>query len=47
VRGYDVVVVDDCVHPRSGAVYDMVVDYVNRHLGITASSKEIVSCWRD
>jgi ureidoacrylate peracid hydrolase len=46
VRGYDVVVVDDCVHPRSGPVYDMVVDYVNRHLGITASSKEIASCWK-
>jgi hypothetical protein len=46
VRGYDVVVVDDCVHPRSGAVYEMVIEYVNRHLGITASSKQIESCWR-
>jgi ureidoacrylate peracid hydrolase len=46
VRGYNVVVVDDCVHPRSGAIYDMVVEYVNRHLGITASSEEIMSCWR-
>src|SRR5262245_2434681 len=46
VRGYDVVVVNDCIHPRSGAVYDMVVEYVNRHLGITASSKQIVSCWQ-
>jgi ureidoacrylate peracid hydrolase len=46
VRGYNVVVVDDCVHPRSGAVYDMVINYVNRHLGITASSKQIVSCWQ-
>jgi ureidoacrylate peracid hydrolase len=46
VRGYNVVVVDDCVHPRSGAIYEMVIDYVNRHLGITASSAEIMSCWR-
>ena len=46
VRGYNVVVVDDCVHPRSGAIYEMVIDYVNRHLGITASSEEITSCWR-
>lgn len=46
VRGYNVVVVDDCVHPRSGAIYEMVIDYVNRHLGITASSEEIMSCWR-
>jgi ureidoacrylate peracid hydrolase len=46
VRGYNVVVVDDCVHPRSGAIYKMVIDYVNRHLGITASSEEIMSCWR-
>jgi ureidoacrylate peracid hydrolase len=46
VRGYNVVVVDDCVHPRSGAIYEMVINYVNRHLGITASSEEIMSCWR-
>jgi nicotinamidase-related amidase len=46
VRGYNVVVVDNCVHPRSGAIYEMVIDYVNRHLGITASSEEIMSCWR-
>ena len=46
VRGYNVVVVDDYVHPRSGAIYEMVIDYVNRHLGITASSEEIMSCWR-
>jgi ureidoacrylate peracid hydrolase len=46
VRGYNVVVVDDCVHPRSGAIYEMVIDYVNRHLGITAPSEEIMSCWR-
>jgi ureidoacrylate peracid hydrolase len=45
VRGYNVVVVDDCVHRRSGAIYKMVIDYVNRHLGITASSEEIMSCW--
>ena len=46
VRGYNVVVVDNCVHPRSGAIYEMVINYVNRHLGITASSEEIMSCWR-
>jgi nicotinamidase-related amidase len=46
VRGYNVVVVNDCVHPRSGAIYEMVIDYMNRHLGITASSEEIMSCWR-
>jgi ureidoacrylate peracid hydrolase len=46
LRGYNVVVVDDCVHPRSGAIYEMVINYVNRHLGITASSEEIMSCWR-
>ncbi|HWP60571.1 MAG TPA: cysteine hydrolase [Candidatus Acidoferrales bacterium] len=45
VRGYNVVVVDDCVHPRSGPIYEMVIDYVNRHLGITASSKQIMDCW--
>ena len=32
---------------RSGPVHDTVIDYLNRHLGITASSKEIMSCWRD
>jgi len=46
VRGYNVVMVKDCVHPRSGAVYDVVVDYVNRHLGINASSEEIMACWQ-
>jgi ureidoacrylate peracid hydrolase len=45
VRGYNVVVVTDCVHPRSGAIYEIVVDYVNRHLGITASSKQIMESW--
>jgi len=46
VRGYNVVVVDDCVHPRTGPVYEMVIDYVNRHLGITASSEKIMACWQ-
>ena len=45
VRGYNVVVVKDCVHPRSGPIYEMVIDYVNRHLGITPSSEEIMACW--
>lgn len=47
VRGYNVVIVDDCVHPKSGPVHDMTIDYFNRHLGITAPSKEIISCWRN
>ena len=46
VRGYNVVMVEDCVHPRSGPVYEVVVDYVHRHLGITAASGEIMACWR-
>ena len=46
VRGYNVVVVEDCVHPRTGPVYEMVIDYVNRHLGITASSEKIMACWQ-
>ena len=46
VRGYNVVVVEDCVHPRHGPVYEVVIDYVHRHLGITASSAEIMACWR-
>src|SRR5215475_12648326 len=46
VRVYNVVVVEDGVHPRTGPVYEMVIDYVNRHLGITASSEKIMACWQ-
>ncbi len=46
VRGYNVVMIEDCVHPRSGPVYDVVVDYINRHLGITATSSDVIACWR-
>ncbi|MBI2987708.1 MAG: cysteine hydrolase [Deltaproteobacteria bacterium] len=46
VRGYNVVVVKDCVHPSSGPIHAMVVDYVNRHLGMAASSEEIMACWQ-
>ena len=46
VRGYNVVMIEDCVHPRSGPVYDVVVDYINRHLGITATSHAILDSWQ-
>ncbi len=46
VRGYNVVVVKDCVYPRSGSIYEIVMDYVKRHLGIAVSSQEIMACWQ-